>query len=243
MIIAVIPCLNESKYLAEVIDKAKKYTDKVIVSDDGSSDDTVDVALSHGAEIVLSNGVHGAGINTWGGIHRAILNNADVIVTLDGDGQHNADEIPLVVQPIIDNKADLVIGSRYLDSKNNMPVYRKLGITLITRICNLKYRKKIADGQSCFRAYNRRILNDISPFQEKGFAFSVETLIKAKSFGYRIVEVPITCIYHKEFGGNSSLNPLKHGVIVFWGVLRWRYKLELIPRVKKRIFKLKKIFK
>jgi glycosyltransferase involved in cell wall biosynthesis len=219
-----------------VVKESLKYADTVYVSDNGSTDNTAIWATKKGA-IVCQCVEKGVGANTNFGISIVLeKENPDIIVTLDGDGQHKPDEIPIVLKPILQNQADLVIGSRYSDL-SSMPKYRKIGIDIITRLCNIKYKKRIMDGQSCFRAYSKKVLEDILPIEEKGFAFSVETLLKAKARGFRIVEVPITCIYHKDFKDNSTINPIRHGLIVILGVLKWRYKLELLPRIKRFLSK------
>lgn len=234
--VAIIPCLNESGSIGKIVKDALKYVDIVYVSDNGSTDNTVVYATKKGA-IVCQCAEKGVGANTNFGISIVMeKEKPDVIITLDGDGQHKPEEIPIVLKPILQNQADLVIGSRYTDL-SSMPKYRKLGIDIITRLCNIKYKKRIMDGQSCFRAYNRKVLDDIMPIEEKSFSFSVETLLKAKARGFRIVEVPITCIYHENFNDNSTINPVEHGFIVIMGVFKWRYKLELLPRLKKLLRK------
>jgi glycosyltransferase involved in cell wall biosynthesis len=145
---------------------------------------------------------------------------ADVVVTLDGDGQHNPDEIPEVVSPVLSGEADLVIGSRFMGRYNNVAAYRRFGINVITFLYNMGSSAKITDGQSCFRAYGRRAL-EVLNITEDGFGFSVETLIQARRAGLRIREVPISCVYHEE---SHSLNPVIHGVGVAWKVVEHRLR-------------------
>jgi hypothetical protein len=139
-------------------------------------------------------------------------------VTLDGDGQHDPDEIPAVVAPILEAEADIVIGSRFLGGYNNVAPYRKFGIDVITFLYNFGAREKITDGQSCFRAYSKQAL-EILQIREDGFGFSVETLVQARKAGLRIGEASISCIYHEE---SHSMNPVLHGVGVALMVIKHR---------------------
>jgi hypothetical protein len=156
---------------------------------------------------------------------------------LDGDGQHNPDEIPQVLAPILHNKADLVIGSRFLQSNLNqsqlissnliqVPKYRKFGIDVITWLYNFGSKVKVSDSQSCFRAHSKKLLEAIN-ITENGFGFSIQVLIQARRKNFVITEVPISCIYHSE---GSSLNPIAHGLGVAFAVLRLRIKNLLISK-------------
>ena len=118
-LIAAIPCLNEEQFIGDVVTRARKYVDKVIVIDDGSTDNTSEVAKAAGAHVIRHKARQGAGAATRAAFEAAKKCDADVLITLDGDGQHNPDEIPRVLAPILHNKADLVIGSRFLQPNLN----------------------------------------------------------------------------------------------------------------------------
>ncbi len=98
-IIAVIPCLNEENYIADVVVRSRKYVDEVIVIDDGSTDLTAEIARKTGAEVISHAFSKGAGAATRTGFEAAKKHDADIVVTLDGDSQHNPDEIPAVMNP------------------------------------------------------------------------------------------------------------------------------------------------
>lgn len=229
-IVAVIPCFNEGKMVGDIVAKAQKYCQRVIVVDNMSTDNTIDEAEQH---ILCYNiqrcFVKGAGASTAMGLTHSLnpLSHlyGDIIVTLDGDGQHNPDEIPQIVKPIVDGKADVVIGSRFLE-EYYIPPYRKFGVDVITWLYNVGHKQKISDAQSCFRAFRRDVVDALIPI-EKGFPFSVEVLIKARKMHLRIEEVPISCIYHDDYKQDSTINPIRHGLSVAWAVIRWRAKLEL----------------
>ncbi len=230
-IVVVIPCFCESKNIAGVVSKAKSFVDDVIVADDNSHDDTIYEANTHGACIVCNTtGKRGTGQNTWRGIKVALKEpyNADIVVTLDGDGQHDPEYINKVAEPIVEGKADFVIGSRML-RYYEIPLYRRFGISVITYLYNYRNDVKVGDSQSGYRAYSRKLLEAIE-IEELGFGFSVETLVKIRAKGFKITEVPINSVYHKNYSDNSSLNGFIHGLQMVWKVLYWRAKLELFGR-------------
>jgi len=226
--VVVIPCHNEAATIAEVIKAALPHVDEVVVADDNSDDATALIAVDMGAQVVRNRSCcRGAGVNTKRGMDSV---SADVVITLDGDGQHLANEIPTVLKPLLDGDADLVIGSRFM-GEYKIARYRKFGIDAITWIYNLGRRPKILDTQSCFRAYGRRFLETFD-IKERGFGFSTEVLIKARAEGLRIIEVPISCVYHEDFAQNSCMNPIKHGLGVAWTTIKWRLKMELFGKLK-----------
>lgn len=219
-VIAAIPCYNEDRFISKVVREAKKYVDLVIVVDDGSHDGTSKVARAAGALIVnhINNRGYGESIGTC--FEAAKANDADVLVILDGDQQHNPDEVPRALDPIINGKADLVIGSRFLNGQSSVPRYRKLGIGVITWLFNVGAKVKVSDAQSGFRAYSRRILDTLT-LTERGMGVSVEVLIKARGKGFTIKEVPISCRYHST---SSTMNPVRHGLGVALTVVKLRSK-------------------
>jgi len=224
-IIAAIPCLNEGQFIGDIVTRSRKYVDTVIVIDDGSTDNTTEVAKAARAEVIRHETRQGAGAATRSAFEAAKAYNADVLVTLDGDGQHNPDEIPQVLAPILCGEADLVIGSRFLlQNIKKVPKYRKFGIDVITWLYNLGSKKKISDSQSCFRAHSRRLLEAMN-ITENGFGFSVQVLIQAKRKGFVIKEVPVSCIYHSQ---GSSINPISHGLGVVFSVIRSRFMSKFL---------------
>jgi glycosyltransferase involved in cell wall biosynthesis len=225
-VIVAVPCLNEEQFIGDIVARARRYVDTVIVIDDGSTDNTSEAAQAAGAEVIRHERRQGAGAATRSAFETAKTHDADVLITLDGDGQHNPDEIPQVLAPVLSGEADLVIGSRFLQStqRTNIRRYRRFGIDIITWLYNLGSKKKVSDSQSCFRAYSRRLLESIK-IAENGFSFSVEVLIQARGKGFAIREVPVSCIYHSQ---GSSLNPIVHGLGVAWGIFKLRFINKLL---------------
>lgn len=219
-IIAAIPAYNVEQFIGEVVRQVSQFVDQVVVVNDGSTDNTAQVAQAAGALIVSHHNRQGYGGSIKTCFEAAKTNAADILVTLDGDAQHNPDEIQKVVAPILTDRADIVIGSRFLSSQGNMPGYRGFGIRLITFLFNFGSKVRVSDAQSGFRAYSRRVLNAIST-SEVGMSVSVETLIKARASGFRIKEIPISCRYHSN---SSSINPITHGLGVALSVVKQRIR-------------------
>ncbi len=218
VIVAAIPCYNEARFIADVVRRTQQHVSTVVVVDDGSTDGTAAAAQAAGAQVIQHTTNLGPGAAARDCLQAGRDRRADILVTLDGDGQHDPDEILDVVGPILAGEADLVIGSRFLGRYNNVAAYRRFGINVITLLYNFGARTKITDGQSCFRAYNRRALDTLR-ITEPGFGFSVETLVQARSAGLRIREVSISCVYHEE---SHSMNPVLHGVGVALMVVKHR---------------------
>ena len=158
---------------------------------------------------------YGAAIRTIS--QKSVELDSDILVTFDADGQHRIDDINKILQPLKNNEADIVVGSRFLDNETKVPNYRKIGIKVITQVTNASLKKKLTDSQSGFRAYNKQALTQISP-SEMGMGISTEILIKASNKGLRIAEIPITILYHD---GTSTHNPVSHGTSVLISTIKF----------------------
>jgi len=220
-VIAVIPCYNEEKTIGQIVKALIPLVSQVIVSDDHSTDGTAKVAKKAGAHVTINPGVRGTGSNTRNGIEQAKVLHPDIIVTLDGDGQHSPDDLPNLVKPITEGKADIVIGSRLFSI---MPRYRSLGNTIILWLYNIGHKIKIPDAQSGFRAYSK-LAADILKIEERGFGFSTETIIKARQAELRIVWVPVQTTYTDDC---HSQNLIIHGLSVAYKTIWWRLKIKLL---------------
>jgi len=217
-----IPPSNEKTMIAQVFLEAQTYADVVVVCDDGSTDSTGAIARHLGADVIRHPRNMGYGASIRSLFKRAHELNADALVTIDADGQHNPDEIPNVVEPIAQGTADLVIGSRFIETQGTkeMPFYRQLGAQLITKLVNGSCKNGISDAQSGLRAYNRRALECLTP-SEDGMGASVELLLKAGKHDLKICEVPSSCKYLNGDVSTSSEHPLTHGISVIMSLVRF----------------------
>jgi glycosyltransferase involved in cell wall biosynthesis len=220
-IVVGIPAFNEENSIARVVLESQKFADAVVVCDDGSRDLTAKIAERLGADVVKhkQNLGYGAAIESLFGRAREL--DADILVTLDGDGQHDPAEIPRIVQPIVQGMADVVIGSRFIDVRGTagMPLYRRFGARLITKLVDGSSKNGVSDAQSGFRAYNREALEHLS-IGEAGMGASVEILLEARKNDLKICEVPSSCKYHKGGVGTSTENPVTHGLGVVMSIVR-----------------------
>src|SRR5919106_2241218 len=210
-ILVCIPSHNESNTIGEIVRKAKNYATEIIVYDDGSTDNTYDMAKAAGADNIIRSPVnngYGVAIRTL--FQAAREKDADIMVTIDSDGQHNPDQIPDIVKPIIEEGFDMVVGSRFLSPKDTqkVPRYRSLGIRTITKLAQSASYNNITDSQNGFRAYSKNAILKLNLF-ENGMPVSSEILLNAKQKKLSVKEVPITVRYDIE--GTSSQNPFLHG--------------------------------
>jgi len=219
-ILVCIPAFNEAKTIKEIIIKSKKYADTVIVYDDGSTDDTYEVASTAGATVIRNPQNNGYGVAIRSLFQAAKEKNADIMVTLDSDGQHDPDQIPALIEPLLEKRFDMVIGSRFLNKsdKEKIPRYRSFGIKTITKLTQAASYGGITDSQSGFRAYSRNALSKINLFED-GMAVSIEILLRAKEKRLLTTEVPISINYDIE--DTSTHNPLTHGIGVLYSILQF----------------------
>jgi glycosyltransferase involved in cell wall biosynthesis len=210
-VLVCIPAYNESKTIGDIVRKAKNYADEVIVYDDGSADNTYDMAKAAGADDVVRSPVnngYGVAIRTL--FQAAREKKSDIMVTMDSDGQHNPEQIPDIIKPIVEEGIDMVIGSRFMSLKDTqrVPRYRTLGIKAITKLAQSASYSNITDSQNGFRAYSKNAVLKLNLF-ENGMPVSTEILLNAKQKNLTLKEVPIEVSYDVEAA--SSQNPVLHG--------------------------------
>jgi len=216
LIIACIPAFNEERTIAKVILRSQRNADRVLVCDDGSEDMTAEISEHLGAEVVKHSRNMGYGASIASLLRRADEIGADVVVTLDADAQHDPDQIPRLVKPIVNGQADVVLGSRFIGKGSEVPGYKSVGIRMITDLSNRLDGADLTDSQSGFRAYSRRALPSVLP-AEMGMGASTEILSKAHRAGLRVAEVPISVTYG---GRPSTHNPVYHGVDVVFSMAK-----------------------
>jgi len=148
---------------------------------------------------------------------------ADVLVTLDSDGQHDPVEIPRLVKPIEDGVAEVVLGSRFLDKKGtaDMPAYRQLGVKVITKLSNSLAKNDVSDAQSGFRAYSKYAMERLGVISANGMSASIELLQAISKTGLSVCEVPISCKYSNSVGvKTSSENAVTHGLGLVMSIIK-----------------------
>jgi len=217
-IFAVIPAYNEEKNIAEVISKASKHTDQIIVVNDGSTDNTEKIAKETNA-IVRSHIVNkGLGLTIRDAISEAMKLGANVIITIDADGQYDADQIPDLLKPILDGKADLVLGSRFKGTIARMPRLKKFGNKIITLIVRNLMNLDISDAQTGFRAIKREVIEHI--IISADYTYTQEMIIRAAAEGFHIDEVPVN-FYERKHGKSRLIrNPAEYGLNTSMTMLR-----------------------
>ncbi|NJN66296.1 MAG: glycosyltransferase [Chloroflexaceae bacterium] len=214
-IVVVIPAYNEERFIGSTVIQAMKFAYRVIVVDDGSKDATVEVAKLAGALVVRHEKNQGKGVALTTGFKKARLFAPDVVVTLDADGQHLPTEMMRVAAPIIENTADIVIGSRYIEQNSEVPVHRVLGHRVFNLLTNQSSGMSTTDSQSGFRAFSGAMLESLS-FQSRSFSVECEMQFIAQDKGLRVAEVPITILYNDK----PKRPVVQHGFIVLDGLLR-----------------------
>jgi glycosyltransferase involved in cell wall biosynthesis len=207
VIVAVVPAHDEAPRIGAVVAEARRHL-AVLVVDDGSSDATGDRAREAGAEVIEQRPNQGKGAALRTGFRRALAEDAEAILTLDADGQHDPAEIPRFLEAwsaaAADDRPDLVVGAR---SFRSMPPVRRLSNVLGGRAFSWAVGRDIPDNQSGYRLVSRRLAEATLASDEPGFAFEVEQITTCIRLGGRIAWVPIRTIYA---GAPSHIRPIAH---------------------------------
>jgi glycosyltransferase involved in cell wall biosynthesis len=198
-LIIYMPALNEEEGIASVIDNLPRKIEgiddiKILVVDDGSTDNTAKIAREHGADVVSHNVNRGVGKAFQTAVEYALENNADILVSIDADRQFNNKQIPDIIQPILQNKADMVTGNRFKEGiPENMPKIKYWGNTQMSRLISLISGQKFRDVSCGFRAYSREALMRLNLFGV--FTYTQETILDMVYKGLRVVEYPVDVWY------------------------------------------------
>ena len=207
VVVAVIPAFNEERFISSVVFQTRHYATHVVVVDDGSSDRTARLAQLAGAFVVKQPRNMGKAAALKAGFQAASRYNPDAIVCLDGDAQHEPAEIPEVVDPIVKGEADVVIGSRFLDKKSQIPGWRQVGQHTLTAVTNITSGTKTTDSQSGYRAFSPSAAAALD-FRTGGLSVESEMQFLFGQAGLSVMEVPISVRYQD---GNKR-NPVVHGL-------------------------------
>jgi len=211
-VLAAMPAFNEEKYLAKTIIGTKKFVDKVLVIDDGSTDATKEIAENLGAMIVHHETNSGYGSALQDIFKTARELHVDALVILDADGQHNPEDAGKLLDTLVKLDVDVVIGSRFIGKNTEkIPSYRKVGMKVLDGATRIAGVADISDSQSGFRAYSKRAINVIN-LNGQGMSAGSEILIQISDHNLKIAEMPINVRYDIE--DTSTIHPVRHGVSV-----------------------------
>ncbi|MDD4498018.1 MAG: glycosyltransferase family 2 protein [Methanosarcinaceae archaeon] len=217
LIIAAMPAYNEASAISYVIKGCQKYVDKVVVVDDGSSDNTAEVAESLGAYVIRHGVNKGYGAALRNCFETARTLGADVMVIIDSDGQHDPNDIPRILTPLKQG-FDLVIGSRFVNGNGkNVPAYRQVGMKVLDIATRMAGGLNVTDSQCGYRAYGKKAIDKIR-LHESDMSAGSEILLQAKDHKLKFAEVEVHCRYDLE--DTSSQHPFIHGPMVLFRVLK-----------------------
>ncbi|HJJ47883.1 MAG TPA: glycosyltransferase family 2 protein [Methanocorpusculum sp.] len=218
-IVVLIPAYNESLVIGSVVLQAKQYADAVVVVDDGSKDNTSEIARLAGAIVITMEKNEGKAHAMDVGFSYLQEHRPKVTVMMDGDGQHMASDIPALAAPVLAGEADLVVGSRFMEEggEEDIPAYRKMGQRVLNSATNMSSSYKCSDSQSGFRALSREALRHVN-FASSGYGFESDMLAHFSDLGLKMCDVPITVRY--DVPNMHKMNPIKHGLSVLSGIFQ-----------------------
>ena len=217
----VIPVFNEEATIADIINRTKRTLERmevkheIVVVDDGSSDKSAYIAQKQKVQ-VLKNDHQGKGFALRSGFKQA---KGELVVTLDADGSHIPEEIPMLLRFLIENKADFVVGSRFSNSRTNktkIPKLNRLGNKLFNNLIGYLSQVKISDSQSGFRAFRASIIKKMK-LSSHGYEIESEMLIKALKKGARLAQIAIS--FDQRTVGRSKLDPLRDGTRILYAII------------------------
>lgn len=223
-VIAIAPVLNEEKKIGEVVRRTPRdVVDEVLVVDDGCTDRSPQIARSLGASVLSMGRVAGVGAAIRAGYRYALERGYDVAVVMAGNNKDAPEEIPALLDPIADGRADFVQGSRFLKRDANygdMPLYRRAATRLHPLLFSLAARRWVTESTNGFRAVHRRVLEDRRLDLDQRWLDRYELepylYLKAIRLGYRTCEVPVTKVYPPRSLGQTKMRPL----VDWWSILR-----------------------
>lgn len=217
----IIPTKNEESTIAEIIQKVKPYADELLVVDGRSQDNTMKISEELGAKVILDN-CKGKGDGIRIGIKNAT---GDIIVFMDADGSHNISDIPRLLDPILNNKADMVIGSRILGGSDEFSgtvdnIIRTIGSLVVSHVISVRWRITLTDCNNGFRAIKRTVAIDLD-LKRNDFVIEQEMVINCAKKGYKIVE--ISSHEYKRKAGESKLKTIQG----------WKFVLHFLKEIVK----------
>jgi dolichol-phosphate mannosyltransferase len=223
-VLAIAPALNEAGKIERVVTRVPlTLVDEVLVVDDGSTDNTSEVAGIAGARVLTLPETVGVGAALRCGFDYAIAHGFDIVVVMAGNNKDSPEEIPLLLEPLLSGSADVVQGSRYLvppTDLGEMPAYRRFATRLHPILFNLVAGTRLTDTTNGFRAISSRVLMspalDLTQPWLDEYELEVYLLYKSVKLGFRVTEVPVTKIYPPRALGQTKMKPITG----WWSILR-----------------------
>lgn len=226
-VVLVMPAYNAAKTLiATYHEIPKNIVDDVILVDDGSEDETVEIAMSLGIRVIRHPHNAGYGSNQKTCYLLALQEGADIIIMLHPDNQYDPSFIPEIIKPIQQGTADVVLGSRMLNPrgalKGGMPIYKFLANKVLTLLENIVLGQKLSEFHTGYRAYNGKFLKTV-PFlrNSNDFVFDTQIIVQAVRFGFSIAETPVTTRYFPEASSVGFKTSTIYGFKTLWVLLRY----------------------
>jgi glycosyltransferase involved in cell wall biosynthesis len=222
-VVAVIPVLNEEQKIVDVVRRVPRdVVDEVVVVDDGSTDNSAAVARDNGATVISLGRIEGVGAALRTGYRYASEKDYDAVITIAGNNKDFPEETPLLLDPIVDEAADFVQGSRWLrpESLGEMPLYRKLATRVHPLLFSLVARRRVTESTNGFRAFTKRVLRDQRIDLDQAWLDKYELepylYIKVIRLGYVTREVPVHKVYPPKQLGQTKMAPITG----WWSILR-----------------------
>lgn len=225
-VIVVMPAYNAAKTLEKTYhDLPREIVDSVILVDDVSEDETVEIARRLGLQVVVHIQNKGYGGNQKTCYLEALKQGAEVVVMLHPDYQYDSTRVPVLIQPILDGRADLVLGSRFLSGgtlAGGMPLYKYVSNRFLTMMENFVLGQRLSECHTGFRAYSRRLLETI-PFllNSNGFVFDTEVIAQTVAFDFEIAEIAVPTRYFDEASSVNLANSIIYGLGTLLVMLRY----------------------
>jgi len=208
----IIPAMNEAATIQEVIAEVKRYVDDVFLVDDGSTDQTAEIARDMGAHVVSHQNNMGVGAAFSTGVREVLKNDVEIVVTFDADGQFDPEEIPSLIDPIMRDEVDFVTGTRFSEGAQEVDSTwaKRFGNRFFTRIVNRLVGYNFTDTQCGFRAYSREALLKLTTFGQ--FTYTQEVFLDLANKKMRMMEVPIHVRPRKVGKSRVVKNPIHYGL-------------------------------
>ncbi len=225
-IVIFMPARNTAHLLEKTYkDIPSDFADQIILVDNSSSDDTVEVAYSLGMKVIRHENNLGYGGSLKTGYATAIKEGADIVVMLHSDNQYDPKFLPQIVKPIVDDEADAVLGSRILGGEaktGGMPWWKYIANVWLTRLINRAIGSNIKEFHTGYRAYNREVLEHLPyRYNSDNFLFDTEIIIQVIKHGFRIKEVPIPTRYFTGASTMTFIQSVFYGIGILWSLSRY----------------------